>query len=342
MSSEELDLIRRYLKVARGEEIPLFVVAKHMPSSEESDPREENLERTIELLELVRKGEHRRILKETPKFSLLDLKHKIAEKLVESCKFCEMNCAVNRRTSTGVCGVGYTSRVASAFLHLGEEPPLVPSGTIFFSGCNFHCIYCQNWDISRNPGSGASVGPRELASIMLELERRGAININLVGGDPTPNIHTILGALRVYTGNLPIIWNSNLYLTPETLELLVGVVDLWLPDFKYWDDAHAMELSRARNYREILTRNLRKIYELGGEIIIRHLVLPGHLECCTMPILRWIRENIPNTLVNVMGQYRPEYKAHKHPILGRRISLQEVLVARGYADELRLNWRSVS
>ena len=159
------------------------------------------------------------------------------------------------------------------------------------------------------------------------LERKGAINVNLVGGDPIPHIHVILEALTIADVRIPIIFNSNLYLTEEAMRLIVHVVDLFLPDFKYGNDSCASKLSLAPNYWEVLTRNLLTVRKEGRETIIRHLVLPGHLKCCTEKVLRWISENFPEALVNVMGQYRPEYRVEREKgewgSLERPLSLDE-------------------
>ncbi len=276
-------------------------------------------------------------------FSLLDLKVWLAERLSEECSLCEWSCGVNRPGGErGVCGVGPTPKVASAFIHMGEEPPISPSGTIFFSGCNFRCVFCQNWDISQSPDSGVETPAREIASIAGRLRAAGARNVNLVGGEPTPNIPSILRALRSIRVGVPVVWNSNMYMSERATELLLGVVDLWLPDFKYWDDGHALRYSGVPRYREVVSRNISAAYRFWPEMVVRHLVMPGHVRCCTVPILRWLAENTPGALVNVMGQYRPEYRAGGYPEIARRPDPEEMLAAYSTAEELGLRWRSVS
>jgi putative pyruvate formate lyase activating enzyme len=178
---------------------------------------------------------------------------------------------------------------------------------------------------------------------MDDLRRRGVRNINLVGGEPTPNIHTIMLSLRYASEDFPVIWNSNMYMSEEGMKLLLGIVDLWLPDFKYWEDECARTLSGIPRYSEFVRRNLSMAYEFPpGEIIVRHLVLPNHVECCTKPILTWVARNIPRALVNIMDQYRPEYRAHQVPQMNRRVSSDEMREAFELADSLKLRWRSVS
>jgi putative pyruvate formate lyase activating enzyme len=334
------EVLSRYIDVSRGKRPAMFIVSRSLEVEDlkGEDGWREHDRAVNEALKIAKEGY---FPEEKPKFSLLDLKYRLSLELASKCKLCERKCGVNRiKGEIGTCGVE-KPRVATAFIHMGEEPPITPSGTIFFSGCNFKCVYCQNWDISQFPSRGEEVSERELALLMDKLREKGARNINLVGGEPTPNIPWIIGSLRFVTRNVPIVWNSNMYLSEESLKLLIGLVDVWLPDFKYWDDDHALRLSKVRNYREVITRNLSEIYRREGEILIRHLVLPGHLECCTYPILEWIAENTPKVLVNVMEQYRPEYIADKYEV-NRPVSWEEVKLARKKAENLKLRWKSVS
>ncbi len=265
--------------------------------------------------------------------SLLALKSYISGKLTESCVFCEHRCKVNRAKKTGTCGVGKDSFVSSAFVHLGEEPELVPSGTIFFSGCNFSCSFCQNWEISQDPKGGYKWTPEMIASWITGM-RNGIANVNLVGGEPTPHLHNIIGSLLLLEAKLPIIWNSNMYMSEETMSLLDGIVDVYLADFKYGNDKCAKELSGASNYFSVVSRN-HLLAQKGSELLIRHLVLPGHVECCSKPVLSWIRENLgPRVRVNIMGQYSPKHKASGD--LRKGIRREEFEEAVGYAKGIGL------
>jgi putative pyruvate formate lyase activating enzyme len=282
-----------------------------------------------------------------PEQSFLDLKAAIALKMIQECSFCERRCGVDRRTRFGFCGVASNSYVASAFLHTGEEPPLVPSGTVFFSGCNLRCAHCQNADISTNPHAGSEVSEAELSAIADELACQGAKNINYVGGDPTPNLHTILASLKHQQYNITQLWNSNMYLTPEAMNLLLDVIDFWLPDLKYFSDTCAERISDVRNYTNVVTRNIRTAYDRGTkEMIIRILVLPNHLECCVFPSLDWIAKNTPEALVNLMGQYHPAWLVSQNPDefpdIARRVSREEMVQAYARAEELGLEFRPVS
>jgi putative pyruvate formate lyase activating enzyme len=270
-----------------------------------------------------------------PVASLIDLKLKLARHMLASCELCERRCKVNRlRGKEGHCRV-LESKISSEFVHWGEEPELVPSHTIFFSGCTFNCVFCQNWDISQNPKRGDSLSPKRVAEI---IERRSVStrNTNWVGGDPTSNLPFILETLTSCDTNIPQVWNSNMYLTEKTLELLDGIIDVYLTDFKYGNNECAKRLSNVENYWDIISRN-HMIARAQCEMIIRHLVLPNHFECCTKPILMWISENLNGVRVNVMDQYRPEYNAYEYDELARRLKSEEFKVAQKLAQDLGLS-----
>ena len=262
-----------------------------------------------------------------PEQSLLDLKIEIASRIFQNCHFCERLCKVDRRKNAGDCGVKKAG-ISSEFLHVGEERDLIPSHTIFFSGCTFHCVFCQNWDISQKTG-GIYIEPSELSEIIKQRNSQGAKNVNWVGGDPTPNLLYILKVLKECKTNTPQIWNSNMYCSIETLKLLNGVIDLYLTDFKYGNDTCARRLSKVENYMNITKRNHKIAYE-NGEMIIRHLVMPNHVECCSKPIILWITKNLPNAVINIMGQYRPEYNADDYEDISRFVSKDEVLQVKNF------------
>lgn len=255
---------------------------------------------------------------------------------------------IDRSKRIGACRLDDKVYVHSWFHHLGEEAPLVPSGTIFYGGCNFSCVYCQNYDISQvMPRYGEATDARRLAWIQHMLRIHGARNINHVGGEPTPNLPIILESLLHLNVNVPHIWNSNMYMTVEAMDILVDVIDLWLPDFKYGNNRCAMRLSAIPRYFEVVTRNLRIAAE-SGDMIIRHLVLPGHVECCSIKVLEWIAANLPldRILVNIMDQYRPEHLVAKYPKrwpeLARPVYREEVDRVCAYAKRLSIIYEPVS
>jgi len=256
-----------------------------------------------------------------------------AKDILKSCCFCERRCGVDRTAGErGFCRV-LESKISSEFLHFGEEPELVPSYTIFFSGCTFGCVFCQNADISQNPESGAHIPPETVAKM---IEKQEALNVNWVGGDPTPNLAFILEVLTHLTKNIPQVWNSNMYLTEEAMALLDGVIDVYLTDFKYGKGKCAEKYSKAPDYWNIVTRNHLEAAR-QAEVLVRHLVLPNHVNCCTRPILEWLAENIPDARVNVMDQYRPQYRAREFPELSTNLHFTEYEKALGYAIDLGLN-----
>jgi putative pyruvate formate lyase activating enzyme len=284
--------------------------------------------------------------------SFLDVKIKLARSMLGSCNFCERRCGADRTAGKmGTCHVEATPRVSSAFLHFGEEGPLVPSGTIFFSGCNFTCVFCQNEDISTDPTNGMLVTPQKLANMATSLAMDGARNINYVGGDPTPNLHVILESLALQDAPVAQLWNSNNYHTAEVMRLLIDVMDIWLPDLKYGNDTCAKRLSGIDHYWNVLTRNLKFVHDMmvvpgHASLVIRHLVLPGHVTCCSVPVVHWIARELPLAMVNIMGQYRPQHEVIIRPAefkdIARRPSFEEIESVRSLATRLGVIWKPVS
>jgi putative pyruvate formate lyase activating enzyme len=286
----------------------------------------------------------------TPSKSLMDLKLALSHRMLSSCSLCERDCGADRtKGETGHCDVK-EARIASHFLHYGEERPLVPSYTIFFAGCNFECDFCQNGDISSDPQAGRFIEPTLMARRLENLSEVGragfkvtlvrewneqAKNVNWVGGEPTPNLAYVLQVLHETKANLPQIWNSNMYMSENALRLLDGTIDLYLADFKYGNDECARRYSHVEDYFRVVSRNHRRASE-QADLLVRHLMLPGHLDCCTVPVLEWLSQNVPNAQVNIMDQYRPMHKAHLHPELLAKVGPQELEAARELARQLGL------
>jgi putative pyruvate formate lyase activating enzyme len=254
---------------------------------------------------------------------------------LNSCDLCPHNCGVDRiRGERGICGAGLKPRIASANVHRGEEPPISGtqgSGTVFFSGCSLKCVFCQNFPISQL-GNGEEITPGGLAARMLRLQRQRVHNINFV--TPTHFLPQILAALWLAIPQgfrLPIVWNSSGYEKVDALRLLDGIVDIYLPDMKYSDDATAELLSSAVGYRDFnraaVTEMLKQVGDLQLDddgiaqhgLIIRHLVLPGG-RAGSRETLRWIAGNLgPETHVALMNQYFPAHQAVSSEDLGRKI-----------------------
>lgn len=346
----------RYRAILDEKKIARYLIAKSLPCDFKKDDSITKLESLLrvkskEFKELLKFDTEALTNREIASNSYLDLVEALANKYLKECNFCERRCGAKRvENEKGYCQLLKDSYLSSGFLHMGEESVLVPSGTIFFLGCNFGCVFCQNFDLSqswkgrKNPEELArKVDSRELAGLAEKLADKGAYNINYVGGDPIPNIHTILGSLKFQHTNICQLWNSNFYLTEESLSLLINIMDFWLPDFKYGNDECGKKYSGVDNYFDILSRNHKRIHDEGsGEIIIRHLVMPNHVECCSKPILDFVAKEVPNCVVNIMGQYRPEYKAKQFDEINRRPTLEEILEVKNHADELGILYEPVS
>jgi len=346
----------RYRGIIDDKEVARYIVAKSLRCEFDSNDTIEDLEKLL--------GEKSLEFNALLKNSIQDIKNRIvvsknyinlAEELairyLEDCIFCERQCSVNRIAGEkGFCLLSKDSYISSAFLHMGEEAPLIPSGTIFFQGCNFGCVFCQNYDISQKwkerrkiEDIAQKVDAKQLAALADRLVEKGAININYVGGDPIPNIHTIVGSLQYQTSNITQLWNSNFYLTDKSLSLIIDLIDFWLPDWKYGNNKCGKKYSGIDNYFDVIARNHKRIHDKGsGEIIIRHLIMPNHVECCSKPILDYVAKELPKAVVNLMKQFHPEYLAHKYKEINRRPLMTEIHEVKNYADDLGILYEPVS
>lgn len=259
--------------------------------------------------------------------------------MLNSCEICPRKCKVNRFSENlGYCRCNDKIKIALVSLHKFEEPCISGkngSGTIFFSNCNLSCIYCQNYKISQK-GLGREISVSELADIFLSQQKNGAENINLV--TPTMYVTQIIEALKIAKSKgltLPIIYNTNGYENVETIKLLNGYIDVYLPDFKYFFNELGEKFSNVKNYFENASKAILEMYYQVGlpvfnkdgmilkGLIVRHLILPGETEN-TKQVLNWIRENLPQkTYISVMSQYFPTYKAKELDILNRKITYEE-------------------
>ena len=266
---------------------------------------------------------------------------KRAEKIrqrASPCVLCPFSCKASREKGVlGRCNVGMRPKVASWGPHFGEEAPLVGtrgSGTIFFSHCNLRCVYCQNCDISQS-GNGKELSPRGLAEVMLELQERGCHNINLVS--PTHFSHAVILALThaIPMGlQVPIVYNSGGYDDADTLKLFDGIIDIYMPDFKFSDDEIAAKLTGAAGYPHIASVAVKEMYRQVGDLIsdnrgvavrgllVRHLVLPEDLGG-SKAVIDFIRRISSDTYINIMDQYHPAYRARSYAELGRRALITE-------------------
>jgi len=271
---------------------------------------------------------------------------------VNPCTLCPRQCKVERsKGEIGFCGVADKPVVSSVGPHHGEESVLVGhggSGTIFFAGCNLGCIFCQNFDISHHR-NGQQVTIEQLAGAMLDLQKYGCSNINFV--TPTHVIAAIAAGIesaRKRGLRVPTVYNTGGYDSIETLKLLEGLIDIYMPDMKYSDSAAAKELSGAADYPQINREAVKEMHRQVGDLkvekglaarglLIRHLVLPNNL-AGSFQVMDFLAEQISvNTTINVMDQYRPCYKAFEHSKINRRPTVEEIESVRRYAIEKGLN-----
>ena len=252
------------------------------------------------------------------------------------CGSCPRQCKVDREFGYGLCGVGDKPKVAKAYLHKWEEPCISGtngSGTIFFSGCNLKCVFCQNYDISQKY-IGKEVSIEKLSKIYLELQQMGAHNINLV--NPTHYAMHIKKSLEISSSlKIPVIYNTNAYENINVLKTIDGMVDVYLPDFKYIEESSALRYSGVQNYFDVAAEAIKEMYrQVGGPVfdenglitrglIIRHLILPG-LSRESMKILDYIKDNFPDDIyISLMSQYTPCFNAENYPEINRRITRSE-------------------
>jgi putative pyruvate formate lyase activating enzyme len=273
--------------------------------------------------------------------------------IYRSCRLCPRQCGVNRlKGETGVCSSTSRPKVYSTHPHFGEERPLVGrhgSGTIFFSNCNLLCIFCQNWEINHR-GDGSFVSDETIGRLMFDLQDLGCHNINFV--TPTHRVPNIVQGLRsaIRRGlRVPLVYNCGGYEPVEVLKLLDGIVDIYLPDFKYTDGAMAEKYSSgASDYPEVAAAAIEEMHRQVGELVvdengialrglmIRHLVLPHNI-AGTDKFVRFVAEKLtPSTYVNIMAQYRPEHQARLYPELSRRLTRSEYQQAIQWAREAGL------
>ena len=271
--------------------------------------------------------------------------------LLEKCAICPHNCGINRlNNQIGRCKSRDTVKVALYSTNNFEEPCISGkkgSGTVFFSNCNMNCVFCQNYEISQQ-GKGKEISIEELADIFIKQQEKDVENINLV--TPTSYVPQIIEAIKIARSHglkLPIVYNTNGYEKVETLKMLEGYVDIYLPDFKYSDNDLGKRLSKVDNYFEIVTDALKEMYRQTGKavfneegimqrgMIIRHLVLPNHI-LNSRRVLKWINENMHDVYVSVMAQYFPTYKAKEIDDINRKLTKEEYEQIENYLYRLDL------
>jgi putative pyruvate formate lyase activating enzyme len=259
---------------------------------------------------------------------------------LDDCHLCPFHCGAARATAAGVCRVGRTSYIASEMLHMGEEELLRPAHAIFFSGCTATCSFCTAARFAFRPTYGVAVTPAQLAARVLQRQVEGARSLCFIGGDPAPHIPFLLATLGELGDRrtIPAVFNSNFYLTDAALDLLAGAIDIYLPDLKFGPAVGPASCGEAiggmPDYWNVVTGCIRRVHAAGGRLIVRHLLMPGHLECCTRPALTWLA-TLSGVAVSLLTQYQAP--AHARGALAGVLTAAEITEAQTLAQRLGLS-----
>lgn len=270
--------------------------------------------------------------------SILDLKYELARRLLARCVLCARRCGANRAAGRpGFCGLEAEAVLAESFIHIGEEPPINPSHLFSLAGCALRCRFCQQ---SALLTPAAVRGTRLEAEVWKDVDIQRARSVSFIGGNPDESLPAILGFLRSAPIDfpLPVVWNTHAYASPEALTLLDGVVDVYLPDLKYGNDRCAERWSHAGDYYSVAQQTLDAMTTQGVLVIVRILVLPGHLDCCHVPALKFLASLARPPLLSIRGQYRPDWLIDTSDgLMNERISQGELARAMHEARSLGLS-----
>ncbi|MBK7201593.1 radical SAM protein [Candidatus Amarolinea dominans] len=256
---------------------------------------------------------------------------------LDNCQLCPHRCGETRATGRGVCRVDTRTFIASEMLHMGEEEAIRPAHAVFFSGCTATCTFCTAARFAFRPQYGVEATPGQLAAAVRRRVAQGARTLEFVGGDPLPHLPFVLETLALLGHDAnnapPVVWNSNFYQTPEALALLDGVVALYLPDLKFGNDRCGLELGGMPDYWAVVTGAIAWV-ATRSPVMVRHLLMPGHFDCCTEPVLRWLATAVPQVTVSLLTQYFPPAQARGS--LAAFLSTAEIEQAQNLAQALQL------
>ncbi len=286
-----------------------------------------------------------------PATSAVCARLKPASALLRNCSVCELRCGANRLAGErGVCGLTADSRVYKQYVSLNEEREIAPAWRVFLGGCNFRCPYCDEGPEAVLPEAGRLIEPLAWAAELAEAARYANV-VSLLGGEPTLHVQTILATAAAVPAPLPLAVNSNMYMTPEVIDLLAGVVSWYLADCKFGNDACAERLAGVPRYNEVVRRNLLAAAR-QARVIVRHVLLPGHLDCCLRPVADWVAEHMPDARFQLYTGYVPcdaaprptasgsaavtRQPAQRHPELTRLNTAEEQREAIEYVRRLGL------
>lgn len=251
-----------------------------------------------------------------------------ADRHLDSCWLCEHRCGVNRRAGDrGPCKAGPEARVFRHRVELGEEVELIPSHLFYLSGCDLRCCFCIAEANAFNPSVGTPLDTEFLSAAIAWGRTQGARNIQWVGGEPTIHLPAILNAMAGCDDLPPVVWKSDFYGTPEAFELLDGIADVYVADFKFGNDACAHRLAKVDRYVSVVTRNL-KTAAAQGDLIVRHLLLPGHFDCCYQPIVKILSRELPGVKFSIRSGFLPRWQANNYTELSK--PLDHEITARAF------------
>jgi putative pyruvate formate lyase activating enzyme len=313
------DPIVTYLKVQNGELPPRFVRASRIAASADDI----SWACHDRLLEQMKFAPFDLNSSQPPNFSLLDLKIELARRELSSCRLCPRECAADRMAGpAGFCGSGSEVVVHWEGILYGEEEELIPSHEVFVSGCSMRCAFCYSRENVVRPLNGSVLSPQEFGALANRRKREGALNLNIAGGDPMIHIYPILQSLKTISST-PIVWNTNMYASKSAMKLLDGIVDLYLGDIHFGCNECADDVASTPRYMETITETFLAARKSGAAVIVRHLALPGHRDCCLKPSLAWAKKYLPDVPFHLMPQYSPEGRAGKMPGIDRPLSQSE-------------------
>ncbi len=256
---------------------------------------------------------------------------------LSSCKLCAHRCGVNRlEGQQGLCHASTAARVFSSQTEVSDELDIIPTFAIAFSGCDLRCSFCITGKESWNSHAGQPFNAESLTEQAASALSNGAQSIMILGGEPTIHLPSVLELVALLPTNAKLIWKTNGHASAEARELLDGLFDLWLVDYKFGNDWCAQRLASVPNYQHVIRENLLWANK-HNQLLVRHLIMPGHVDCCWRPAAEWIAHNLPDVKVNLRSGFWPAWKAMKHPELCRTTSLSETRLALDIAREFNLH-----
>lgn len=266
--------------------------------------------------------------------TLLDLKIELTKRALRECRLCGRGCGINRFSGErGCCGLGIDSKVGECFVHIAEEAPINPSINVNVRGCGLKCRFCQKHELLDPEGPGQPLD----ASLWNHLRSKAARSISFIGGNSDESIYAILRFLTDVPSRFgkPIVWNSNGYASRVVYKLLSGIVDAYIPDMKFYGKTCSRELAGCDNYFEMFTAGLDEMLKQNVQVFIRMLIIPGHMECCHIPLIDYLSRYADKVKLNILGQYYPDHKVTaKETLLSRRPSHSEMDYLLSYAENL--------